>query len=384
VTPAAAPVSDPLLGPANPATGSPVRVGLFNVDVTDQVDLSAIGDAAEAAAAYANDHPIEVVRCADKDDLAAAAACRELFLSDRVAAVVAGQPTSADEVLPGMAEAGIPWVGSSPLAQSEIASSDAFFFSAGVIGTLAAWAQYADDLGYDKIVIYGVESPQVAAVLEAVGKPLFAKAGATMQAVSVPPGVADTSGPVEEGLADDPDAVVIVGEQTVCTSVLSALHNLGATQPRLVTPACVDESVIDAVGESVINNAIVFGWGDPSGTHQEAQLYRAVMQQYAPASESTGMASGGYVSMLGFIRAVNAVGPPDGDQVTGEQITNALRAARDVPRPLGNSGTFSCDRRQLNTPLVGATICTSEMLYSTYTGGVPGRYEKIDVAPIFQ
>jgi hypothetical protein len=95
------------------------------------------------------------------------------------------------------------------------------------------------------------------------------------------------------------------------------------------------------------------------------------------------MASGGYVSMLGFIRAVNAAGLPDGDQVTGEQIEAALRSATNVPRPLGNSGTFSCDHSQLDTPLVGATICTSEVLYTTYTGGVPGRYEKIDVASIF-
>jgi branched-chain amino acid transport system substrate-binding protein len=107
------------------------------------------------------------------------------------------------------------------------------------------------------------------------------------------------------------------------------------------------------------------------------------MQRYAPDAEPTGITTTGYVSMLGFIRAVNAVGLPDGDQVTGEQVTAALRAARDVQRPLGNSSTFSCDHSQLPTPLVKATICTSEVLYATYTGGVPGRYNKIDVAPIF-
>ena len=50
--------------------------------------------------------------------------------------------------------------------------------------------------------------------------------------------------------------------------------------------------------------------GDPSGTHQEAQVYRAVMQQYAPAAEPSGLTTAGYVSMLGFVRAINAVGLP--------------------------------------------------------------------------
>jgi hypothetical protein len=86
--------------------------------------------------------------------------------------------------------------------------------------------------------------------------------------------------------------------------------------------------------------------------------------------------------MLGVVRAVNAVGLPDGP-VTGGAIATALRGAKDVPRPLGNSSTVSCDKRQLSSRLVKATICTSEVLYATYTGGVAGRYNKIDVAPIY-
>ena len=387
--PAVAPASDPLLGPADPAAGSPVRIGLFNLEDADEIDLSPVGDSAEAAAAYANahlggldGHVIEVVRCADKRDPAVAAACGERFIREGVTAVVTGQPTSADAILPAVVDAGIPWVGSSPLALSEVASTDAFFFGVGLIGFFAAWAQYADDLEYRNVVIYGVDDPEVAALVEVVGRPVFDRVGVGLRFVSVPAGVADITAQIGEGLADEPDAVLLVAERTMCQSALSALHTLGATQPKLVTPACVDRMVIDAVGESVIDKTIVFGVGDPSGDHQEAQLYRAVMRQYAPAAEPFGMTPIGYVSMLGFVRAVNAAGLPAGEQVTGEQVGAALRAAREVPLPLGNSGTFSCDRSQLATPLVGATICTSEMLYTTYTGGVPGHYEKIDIAPI--
>ncbi|WP_214403745.1 ABC transporter substrate-binding protein [Pseudonocardia lacus] len=386
-TPAAA--SDPLLGPADPATGSPVRVGLFNVEDNPLADLSSTGDAAEAAAAYANEHlggldghRVEVVRCADKVDAPSAAACAEQFVRSGVVAVVAGQPTTADAVLPTTVGAGIPWVGSSPLSPSEIASEDAFFFGSGAVGLLGAYAQYSHDLGYDKVTIYGVESPQVLGLVQTVGRSLFAKAGVGMELVAVPPG-GDATAQVEDGLADDPDAVLVVAERSACQSVLAALSALGAQQTKLLGTGCVDQGVIDALGEAAVDNAVVFSVGDPSGDHQESQVYRAVMRQYAPAAEPTGLTTAGYVSMLGFVRAVNAVGLPDGDAVSGEQVSEALRAAKDVPRPLGNSSTFSCDRSHLAPELVQATICTSEVLYTTYTAGLPGRYDKIDVAPIY-
>jgi branched-chain amino acid transport system substrate-binding protein len=387
VAPAAA--SDPLLGPLDPATGSTVRVGLFNVEDNPLADLSSTGDAAEAAAAYANDHlggldghRIEVVRCADRIDPQSAAACAEQFVQAGVVAVVAGQPTTADAVLPTTVGAGIPWVGSSPLSPSEIATEDAFFFGSGAVGLLGAYAQYSQDLGYENVTIYGVESPQVLGLVGTVGRSIFDRAGVGMQLVPVPAG-GDATKQVTAGLAADPDAVLVIAERSACQSVLSALHTLEATQTKLLGTGCVDQGMIDALGESAIDNAVVFAVGDPSGDHQEAQVYRAVMRNYAPDAEPTGLTTLGYVSMLGFVRAVNAVGLPDGGEVSGEQVTEVLREAKDVPRPLGNSSTFSCDRSHLAPQLVQATICTSEVLYTTYASGLPGRYDKIDVAPIY-
>lgn len=377
------------LGPVDEATGSPVKVGLFNVEDNPLSDLSSTGDAAEAAAAYANQHlgglagrPIEVVRCADKVDVAAAQACAEEFVREGVVAVVAGQPTTSDAVVPVMAAAGIPWVGSSPVSQSEITSSDAFFFGPGAVGNLGAYAQYSADLGYRRVVLFGVDTPELNALIGTVGRAIFGKVGIAMELVPVPAGPIDATDLVEQGLAEEPDAVLVLSESTVCRSVLTALQALGSEQPRLVGTACADRGVLDALGESALDNAVVFGVGDPSGLHPEARSYRAVLQRYAPGDEPTGMTTFGYVSMLGFVRAVNAAGLPEGT-VTGRDVITALRAARDVPRPLGNSSTFSCDRSRLPSQLVKATICTSEVLYAEYTGGVAGRYNKIDVAPIY-
>jgi branched-chain amino acid transport system substrate-binding protein len=72
-----------------------------------------------------------------------------------------------------------------------------------------------------------------------------------------------------------------------------------------------------AVGDSAIENSIVFTNGDPDGSHPEARLYRAVMDQYAPGVDESGVTSIGYQSMLGFIRAVNATGLPDAGSCRG-------------------------------------------------------------------
>jgi branched-chain amino acid transport system substrate-binding protein len=151
-----------------------------------------------------------------------------------VVAVVAGQPTTSDAVVPAMAAAGIPWVGSSPVSQSEISSDDAFFFGPGAVGNLGAYAQYSADLGYRSVVIYGVDTPQLNGLIGTVGKAIFGKAGIQMRLVSVPAGPIDATDLVEQGLADKPDAVLVLSESSVCRSVLTALEKVGSTQPRLV------------------------------------------------------------------------------------------------------------------------------------------------------
>jgi branched-chain amino acid transport system substrate-binding protein len=387
---ASTPVANPELGTLNPATGSRVRLGLFNGEGNPLIDQPEVGDAAVAAAKYANDylgglggHKIEIDRCAASSDPAVAQACANQFVRDDVSAVVAGQPLSTDAIVPTILGAGIPWVGSTPVAESETSSPDTFFFGAGFIGTLGGWAQYSKDVGYKSVVILGPDSPVFTAAMDALARPLFERAGISMRVVLVPFGATDTTAQVKSALSDNPDAVAVLTDTSTCASLMSTLHTARAAEPKLITNACVDQRLIDKVGEAAIDNAIVFNIGDPTGTHPEAQLYRAVMAQYAPSVDPGGITLTGYVAMLGLIRAVNATGLPDGGgAVAPGDIKAALRGARDIPRPVGDSGTFSCDKSALSTPALKTTICTDELMYTTYTGGLPGRYGKIEVGGI--
>jgi branched-chain amino acid transport system substrate-binding protein len=378
-------VDTSVLGDKNAATGSPVKIGLFNVEGGSTVSEPDIGDAAEAAAQYANDylggiggHKIEIVRCADKADGASAAACGNTYVQEGVAAVVAGQPATADQVVPTVQGAGIPWVGSSPSAATELSNDNAYFFSSGFLGLLAGEAVYAKEKGWKTVTMLGSENPQLISTVNAVGTPLFKGQGATLDLVTIPQGTADATSQVTAATQKNPDAISIVSDPTGCQAALSAMATVGATQPKMVNSSCVQQSVLDAVGEAGIDGTVLFTTGDTQSDDKEAQLYRAVMQQYAPKADPGGITPTGYLSMLGFVRAVNA-GGLSGD-VTPQSISTALKAAKDVPLPIGDGQSFSCDQTQFPNPAIKATICSSYLFATTYSGLEPGKYEAVNAA----
>jgi len=378
-------VDTSVLGDKNEATGSPVKIGLYNVEGGSAVSQPNVGDAAQAAADYANDylggldgHKIDIVRCADKADGASAAACANQFVQEGVATVVAGQPAITDQIVPTVHGAGIPWVGASPAGAAELGDDSAYFFSSGFIGLLAAEAVYANEQGYKNVTMIGAENPQLVGAVNAVGKPLFQGQGVTLDLVTVPQGTADATSQVTAATQSNPDAVSIVADNTVCQSVLSALSTIGATQPKFVNSSCTAPEVLTAVGTGGIDGTILFTTGDTAGDDDEAKLYRAVMQQYAPDADPGGITPTGYLSMLGFVRAVNA-GGLSGDAAPAT-IATAIKAAKDVPLPIGQGKTFSCAATTFPSPAIKATICNSLFFVTTYSGLEPGPYETIDAA----
>ena len=81
--------------PGKKATGTPVKIGLINNEGSSPVAEPSTGDAAVAAADYANaelggvaGHPIQVDRCSENEDTASATACANKMVQDKVDAAV--------------------------------------------------------------------------------------------------------------------------------------------------------------------------------------------------------------------------------------------------------------------------------------------------------
>jgi branched-chain amino acid transport system substrate-binding protein len=390
---ASPPANAAALGTPQKAAGTPVKVGVFNVEGGTTVSLPNVGDAEVAAANYANDylnglggHPIQIVRCADKADGASATACANQFVQQNVVAVVAGQPADADDLVPTIVGAKIPYFGASPAAATETippAGGNLYFVSPGFLGTLSGWATYAKAQGYKTFGVFLVDNKQAVAAVNALGGNLFKKAGVTLQVNIIPQATADASSQVQAGLGKKPDVIAMVGDGPTCQAVLSALQTAASTVPKIGIIPCLAKSVVDAIGSAGLTGMKIFDGGDSVSSNHEAQLYDAVMKKYAPKTDATGESPLGYQSMLGFVRAVNA-GGLTGD-ATAATVNAAIKAAKNVPLPIGDGQTFSCDTSAMGTAVIKSTICSSKLFETTVTGTAESpNFSIVDAAPLFK
>jgi branched-chain amino acid transport system substrate-binding protein len=331
--------------PGKKATGTPVKIGLINNEGSSPTAEPSLGDAAVAAADYANaelggigGHVIKVDRCSEDEDTASATSCANQMVQDQVTAVVIGTTGFGASMVPIITKAGIPYVAVTGSAAAEGSTAGAFMWSGGYVATLGGFAKYAAQQGYKKVTAYAIDTPASLAGASALGDPLFKAAGVSLTVSPVPPGVPDATSQVTAGLESHPDAVAIIADEGTCTSVLKALSIVNPTIPRMGITSCLTTAATKALG-GAMNGVKIFGASAPQASDPEGQLYRYVMAKYAPKADTTGYTVTGYQSMLGLIRATTTV---QGDP-TPQSVMAAIKTARDVPLPAGGGLTFTCN-----------------------------------------
>ena len=344
-TPAA--LSPFLLG--KKATGTPVKIGLINNEGSSPVAEPATGDAAVAAADYANDelggiagHPIQVDRCSENEDTASATACANKMVQDNVAAVVIGTTGFGNTMVPIITKAGIPYVSATGSSSAELTSPDTFMWTGGFPADLGGMAKYAASKGIKKVTAYVINTPSAIEGAQSVGAPLFKAAGVALTIEPVPFGVADATPQVTAGLAGKPGGAAIVADAGTCTSILKALTTVSPGLPTMGNTSCLNTSTLTALG-SAMNGVRIMGRSDTQSDSPEAQLYRYVMAKYYPTATPTGDTVTGYQGMLGLVRALSTL---TGDPTPATIIT-AIKAAANVPVPAGAGLTFTCDGKAM-------------------------------------
>ena len=334
--------------PGKKATGTPVKIGLINNEGSSPVAEPSTGDAAVAAADYANDelggiagHPIQVDRCSENEDTASATACANKMVQDKVAAVVIGTTGLGNTMVPIITKAGIPYVSATGSSSDELTMPGTFMWTGGFPADLGGMAKYAAQHGYKKVTAYVINAPSALAGAQAVGGPLFKAAGVGFTIEPVPAGVADATPQVTAGLTGHPGAAAIVADASTCTSILQALGTVQPGIPTMTNTSCLNTSTLTAVG-SAMNGVRVFGRSDTQSDNPEAQLYRYVMTKYYPTANPTGDTVTGYQGMLGLVRAVSGL---TGDP-TPATITAAIKATKNASLPAGAGLTFTCNGKQ--------------------------------------
>ena len=356
--------------PSNPATGSPIKIGVINPEGGPAISQPGNREAAEAAAKYANEslggiagHPIEIVYCANKEDPASATDCANQMVEENVAGVVVPSTGQGTAMVPIITGAGIAYMSPSGASPAELTTPNSFMLTGGFPGVLSGMAEYAKSSDFKAVTIYVTDNASVVPAAKAMGQPAFDAAGVELKIVPIPLGTPDTTPQVSSGLSDKPDAIGVVGDATVCTSVLKAMTNLAATQEKMLIQPCTDPSTVEAVG-TALEGAKVFTTADTVSDDPEAVLYRDVMSTYAPDTDTAGYTYTGFQSMLGFIRAAEGVqGEP-----TAQNIAAAIASAKNVLLPAGHEITFNCDGTAL--PAMKA-VCSSQVISVTLEDGVP-------------
>jgi branched-chain amino acid transport system substrate-binding protein len=349
--------------PGKEATGTPVKIGLINNEGSSPTAEPSLGDAAVAAADYANaelggigGHPIKVYRCSESENTASATACANEMVQDNVATVVIGSTGYGANMVPIITKAGIPYVSVTGSATQELTTPGAFMWSGGYEATLLGFAKYAAQHGYKKVTAYVIDVPAALAGATSLGDPVFKAAGVSLSVEPVPADVPDATSQVTAGLEGNPSAVAIIADEGTCTSILKALNVVNPTTPVLVNTSCMTTTAIQALG-TAMNGVKVFGASAPQAEAPEAELYRSL------AANTTGYTVTGYQSMLGLVRATEGLkGTP-----TPATITAAIKAATNVPLPDGAGLTFSCNGKAISGL---PSVCSAGEVVVTVQNGV--------------
>ncbi|MGI5459185.1 ABC transporter substrate-binding protein [Streptomyces sp. CA-249302] len=368
--------------PGTKATGTPVKIGLITNEGGAATSQPENREAAEAARQYANANlggiagrPITFVICKTKEEPATARDCANQMVEQKVDAVVLTSSGLGDSMVPIVTKAGIPWTTAVGASNSEATSADSFSWTGGFVANMTAMASYSKEQGYKKVAAFVIDVPAAVSGMQAIGKPVFAKAGIDLQLVTIAAGTPDASPQVSAALAKKPDGVAVIGESTVCTSVLQAMGTLGAGIPREVVQSCAAPEVLSAVG-ATMDGAQVFSGFDTASDDYEAQLYRQVMKRYSPDTPTQGYAAVGYQGVLGLVRALHGLT----GEVTPKTITAALHAAKDVPLPAGHGTKFTCDSKAVPGMIAP---CSANVVTGTMAGGKLTKVRVIDPGPLF-
>jgi branched-chain amino acid transport system substrate-binding protein len=355
--------------PGKKAAGSAVKIGLINDEGASTSAEPALGDAAVAAADYANaelgglaGHQIQVDRCAETEDTAAAIACANKMVQDNVVAVVNGTGSFGNNIVPIITKAGIPYVSATGTSSVELTSPGSFMWTGGFPSDLGGMAQYAAKSGIKKVTAFVVDVPAALEGAKQIGSAAFKANQVGFTVEPVPVAVPDATAQITQGLSGNPGAVAIVADFTTCESILKSLKVVNPSIPVMVVGACLNSTVLTALGNSATNGIKEFGRSDTGSADPEAQLYRYVMATYSPKTDASGSADVGYQGMLGLVRATTSL---TGDP-TPASIATAIKAAKNVPLPAGGGLTFTCNGKA--SPSLPANCSAGDVMLTVQNG----------------
>lgn len=346
----------------------PIRIGMVNMENSPAGSFPELRGAVDAAVTWVNTElggvggrPIEFHTCITTFSQEVSAQCAQELVQKEVVALVGGIDVTSSATFPIYEQNGLPQLGGIPANLVEQRSPNAFFFSGGTPGGMAAFMQHAKDNGAESVMIAHGEFDSFASAANDYGATVGRSLGMEVEVVSFPLTQADYLPILNRAVQNETDAVFMLAADASCVPIMDLFVELGLreTSQLYMFGACALEEVINAAGDSI--EGVIFGSEGPADEDDiEGSIFDEVTAKYATMpSQATGTVGfRGFMNLYGILLEL---GP---DNITSASILDAVSSAVDHPSFWGHP--YTCDGNQV--PGLPA-LCAPQQTYMTIADG---------------
>jgi branched-chain amino acid transport system substrate-binding protein len=354
--------------PADP-TLEPIKLGMINQEDPTVGSYGEVRAAAEAAAAWVNaelggvdGRPVEIHACTVLFDPEQSRSCALEMVAEGVVALVGGVHVLSDAAAPILEQNGVVSIGGIPANLVEQRSPNAFFFSGGDAGALAAFMAHAADNGRARVALaYAEEIESFAVAARDYGAVVGASLGLEVELIPFSFFATDYEPVIRRAQEVGADALIVLAATVACLPVMRAATDLGLDAQLYLTGACAGTSGVEAAGDAAVG-VIFNAEGAVDGADVEGRLYQAVVDRYAvePAGGAGTVGFRGFMNLYGLLLAA-------GDDPTSPTLVELARSAVDRPSFWGHP--YTCDGNQV--PGLPALCAPQQVLFGVPAVGEP-------------
>jgi branched-chain amino acid transport system substrate-binding protein len=378
-----------LLGPANRAAGTPVKVGL----ITDGGACNGCGSGNEATVsratvAWLNEHlnglaghPITLDVCVDNLDPGTAIDCANQMIRDNDVAVVIGSDGVIESSWTILHNAHIPVMNVSSTNTALLQDSTSTFVindpNANVISFPIGVAK---NKGAKKLSVIVVDLP-IATDIYKSASATFRQNGLSLELVPVPLVTPDMTPQAQRIESTNSNGVVIiVGDDQFCIPALKGLEAVGFQGTITMISECLTQATRKAVPGTTLKGIQISSIA-PVGEVTDASMrqYQAVLNTYATGEniDPTDLVGISIFQSLGGLSA----GTRDlHGVVTPASVITALKAMPNEILPGSGNRLFRCNGKASPS---SPSVCSSSVLAGTLDAqGNAVKYTVVNNAPI--
>jgi branched-chain amino acid transport system substrate-binding protein len=354
------------LGSENKASGSPITVGLLNLE-SGPVTFPEYRQAAEAAVKYINDykggiggHPVQLASCATDGQPATSGRCAGQIADKKPAFILGGADTGAPGAFPVWKRSDVAVLGGIPFTPVESNAPNAVEFMSVSIADNAAAATYAvKELGVKKASVIYTDDTQGKFTGLGVIAPVLQKQGVDVKTVPVAPNAADLSSVAASAIENGPD-MVYVNSPNACPGLLKALKAVGNQAKLFGIDPCTSPPALKTAGDAAEGLYFAQPFDSLDSGTDDAKLMLGAVQKYGPANLALdSIAQAGFSSVMNIQAALDGV-----KNLNTQAILGAVKDGKSHPNFLAHD--YICDGKQVP----GATsVCNGYQKMKQVKGG---------------